>query len=229
MAGEFGAFNDLAKGDKLDLKGNPRQGPRQRNKPKATKKAKGQPRKSTPTQEQKYQAIKLYHSNVISLSDLKALFRVVAVVADDEYTSASQQKAVLATRDRMETIKRLTQTRSDRKLELELKAVKKSRLVSTRAEHIAEFTSGHKGRLPHNWKRYGSLVNRSGRVNEPMDGSSRRKIGKPRYKGFKEFNRDYDALARALVRLLEQDSRRRGKVRGVLKKVKEGVSISAKP
>jgi hypothetical protein len=184
---------------------------------------------STPSMEHKYQAIRLYNSNTISLTDLKALFRVVSVVAEDEYTSKGQQKEVLATRDRFETIKKLTETRDIAKQKILLKMNKKSPLTSTRAEHIAQFATGYKGRLPHNWKRFGSLVNRSGRFSEPRPGSSKGKIVRPTYTGFKKFNRDFDAFAKSLTALLDLDSKNRKKVNSIAKQLKNTVSVNTKP
>lgn len=186
-------------------------------------------RRSTPSQQQKYQAIRAWNSNLMSLSDLKTLFIVTAVVAGKEYTPSRQQDMVLRTRDRIEKIKRLTETRDAAKMRLELKSKKRSKLTATRAETIAQFASGFNGKVPHDWKRFGPLVAKTGRINPPRDGSSKGKITNPKYLGFNEFNRDFDNLSKALVKLLEVDDRNRKKAKSMLAKVGRSTKVSAVP
>ena len=64
---------------------------------------------STPkSRELKYQALRLYHSNQISLNDIKAQFRITRTATFDEYSSQSDQKDAIGTQDRLEKIKKLT-------------------------------------------------------------------------------------------------------------------------
>lgn len=230
MTDEFGTFQDLKADIKDKLRGG--KGPRPtgpqrkyRKKPKQHKKAF---RKSTPTQEAKYQAIRAYNSNLISLSDLRALFVVTATVAEKEYTNPRQQEMVLRTRDRLEKIARLTETRNEAKLRYELKSKKKAKLPSTRAETIAQFVSGYEGKVPYSWDRFGPLVAKSGRQSAPRDGSSKGKIANPRYIGFNKFNRDFDELAKAIVKLLEIDDRNRKKARSMLGKVGKSTNVTTR-
>jgi hypothetical protein len=158
---------------------------------------------STPKQrERKYQAIRLYNSGRISLADIKANFRIMAVLAHDEYTDADQQREVLGTRDRLDKIAKLARTRDAAKQEMILRFKTQPRLTRTRDEEISKFATRFKGTLPHNFKRYGILKKRTKRVNPPRPGSSRGKISRPRYIGFRRFNRDWDAMERSLANLI---------------------------
>jgi hypothetical protein len=163
--------------------------------------------KSSPTQETKYQAIRLYNSNQISLSDLKALFRVTSVVATNEYSNKGDIQDVLKSRDNVGILKRLTKTRDAARQEAILRLNKKSPLVTTRAEHIAAFTTGYDAPLPHNWKRY-PQHERKGPPNSSRPGSSDGKIGKTVYKGFKDYNRDFERLRKALIKLVKSGNRK---------------------
>jgi len=180
---------------------------------------------TTELQEHKYQAIRLYHSNQITLQDLKALFRVGTVVAEDEYTSKSQQEVLLNARDRLKKIKRLTATRKD--FIKELRRKKRLPLPSTRAEAIAEMVTNFRaGKLPHDWKRFGPLI-RKGTPNPSRPGSSEGKIGRPIYRGFKKLNLDLDLLFDSMARLLEQDARRRNLIKSKLARVKAEITTKA--
>lgn len=165
---------------------------------------------STKTQmEKKYQAIKLYQSNAITLTDLKSLFRVVAVAAEDEYSGQQDQQDVLGTRDRLEKIERLTRTRNAAIQEKILRFKVKPRLTKTRDEEIAAFATKFKTGIPANWSRYGPLIKRSNRVNKPRPGSSKGKIARTTYRGFKKFNKDFEGFEQGLIRLLQTGSRQR--------------------
>jgi hypothetical protein len=177
--------------------------------------------------EEKYQAIKLYNSNVITLSDIKALFRVTATVTDDEYSSKTDQKDVLGAKARIDRIAKLAQTRQAAQAEAILRFRAKPRLTENRAEVIAKFATGYRGQLPHNWKRYGTLIKRTKRVNPPRHGSSKGKIGRTTYVGFKKFNKDWDNFERALQGLLQKDKSSRT-IKGAIDQVKRSVSITAR-
>ena len=110
---------------------------------------------STPKQmERKYQAIRLYNAGQITLADIKATFRIVSVVADDEYTSNDKHLQVLGTRDRLKKIERLTQTRNAALQEKILRFKTQPRLTRTRAEEVSAFATDWKGGIPHGWQRY---------------------------------------------------------------------------
>lgn len=181
---------------------------------------------STQQMERKYQALKLYNSNQISLSDIKALFRIVAVVAEDEYTSKTDQRDVIGTKDRLDKIARLSRTRSAAVQEKILRFKIKPRLTKTRDEEIAAFVTGFQTGIPANWKRYGILRKRTKRVNPPRPGSSKGKIARPTYRGFKKFNKDFAEFERSLLVLLNSGSRKElGKN---LKQVRDSVKVTAK-
>ena len=57
--------------------------------------------------ERKYQALRLYHSGAISLGDVKANFRIVATVADKEYSSPNDVKEALETKTNLEKLEKL--------------------------------------------------------------------------------------------------------------------------
>jgi len=174
--------------------------------------------------EKKYQAIRLYNSSVISLTDLKSLFRIVAVVAEDEYTSKPDQQDVIGTRDRLEKIERLARTRNAAVQEKILRFKIKPRLTKTRDEEISAFVTNYKAGIPANWSRYGPLIKRTKRVNKPRPGSSKGKIARPTYRGFKRFNKDFAGFERELIKLLQSGSR--SKLQKSMKAVRGSVKIT---
>ena len=181
---------------------------------------------STPKQmEKKYQAIRLYNAGQITLADIKATFRIVSVVADDEYTGNDKHLQVLGTRDRLKKIERLTQTRNAAIQEKILRFKTKPRLTGTRAEEVSAFATDWKGGIPHGWQRYGLLRKKTKRINKPRIGSSNGKIAKPRYKGFKKFNRNFDTLERGLIRLLQVGSKNNSAINAI-KKVREQTKVT---
>ena len=177
-------------------------------------------------QEEKYQAIKLYNSNVISLQDLKSLFRITATVTDKEYSNTTDQKDVLGTKDRLDRIEKLSRTRDAARQAALIKFGRKTnRLTANRAETIAQFALGYPKALPANWSRYGTLIGKGKRA-KPRDGSSKGKIGKTTYRGFKRFNKNYDNFEKALLRLLQ--SGRSKSINSTLKKIRESVKTSVR-
>lgn len=181
---------------------------------------------STPKQMQKkYQAIRLYNSGLISLNDIKATFRIVAVVADDEYTSEGTARDVLGTRDRFKKLERLTQTRNAAIQEKILRFKTKPKLTNTRDEQIAKFATDYKAGIPINWDRYGILRKRTKRVNKPRPGSSKGKIAKPLYRGFKEFNRDFDRMEKELLKLFKDRSAKTS-INKTLSKVRDSAKVT---
>lgn len=176
--------------------------------------------------EKKYQALRLYHSGAISLSDVKANFRIVATVADKEYSSPNDVKEVLETKTNLEKLEKLTMTRDVARQRMILKLNQKPRITATREETIAKFATDYRGGLPHNFVRYGILRSKSKRKNPPRPGSSAGKIGRTNYIGFKKFNKDFDALERNLLLLI----RERGKATrfsNQLRSLRNSVKVSA--
>lgn len=182
----------------------------------------------TELNEAKYQALRLYHSNQISLKDLKALFRITTVVSQDEYLPNDTKKHVLGTRDRIEKIKRLGMTRGNAQLLAALKFKSPSPLIGTREEHIAEVATNFRVKPPHDWRRYGPLIKRTKRYNPPRPGSSKGKIGRSKFLGFAMLNKDLDGLFNAIERLIEIDARNRTRIKQKLKSVRQGIGITAK-
>lgn len=184
---------------------------------------------STPKQrELKYQALRLYHSNNISLGDIKASFRITTTAAFDEYSSSTDQKDALGTKDRLEKIRKLTMTRSEAVFEKQLAMKVKPRLSNTRAEEIAQFGTGFKTGIPANFSRYGILRAKNKKRAKPRLGSSKGKYSRTTYRGFKKFNRNYDELERALLQLVRTGRANQRKLQKQLKAVRSGVGVSVR-
>jgi|TARA_A100001015_G_scaffold132006_2_gene146531 hypothetical protein len=180
--------------------------------------------------EKRYQAIRLYNSGAISLTDLKNQFRVVSAVTHNKFTATRDQKDVLATEKRLETLERLTMTRDQAKQKALMKLSNKPKLTATRDEEIARFVTKYQTGIPANYSRYGILEAKTKRVNPPRPGTSKKKISQGRYEGFDKFNKDYDRLMKALLKLLTSGgskSARKGvgkALSGVANKVKVSVN-----
>ena len=63
------------------------------------------------TREEKYQALRLYHSGGMSLGDIKAQFRITATVTRSQYSKQSDQKQFLGTKERIERLQKMAMTR----------------------------------------------------------------------------------------------------------------------
>ena len=171
--------------------------------------------------ERKFQALFLYHSRKISLSELKALFRVGSVAASNEYSSSRNQKNVLATQARLEKLERLASTRSEAKQRALLKLAPKRKNPSDRGTAISAFVTGWRG--PRTFERFSPMPPH--RNSTPRPGSSKGKIEATRYEGWEQFNKRFDALMRELERLLAGG----GKLpSAALKGLRDRVRISAK-
>ena len=181
--------------------------------------------------EKRYQAIRLWNSGAISLTDLKNQFRVVTSVTHQKYTAKKDQTDVLATQKRLETLERLTMTRNLAKTKALMKLKPKPKLTATRDEEIAAFVTNYKTGIPANYKRYGILVAKTKRVNPPRPGTSKGKIAKGRYQGFDTFNKDYDKLMKALLLLANSGGSKssRTDVSKALANVSNKVKVSANP
>lgn len=183
---------------------------------------------STPrNRELKYQALRLYHSNSISLGDIKAQFRITTSAAFDEYSSSTDQRDTLGTKDRLEKIRKLTMTRGEALFEKQLAMKVKPRLSNTRDEEIAQFGTGFKTGIPANFSRYGILRSKSKKRAKPRIGSSKGKYSRTTYRGFKKFNKDYDNLERGLLALVRTGNANKNKLQKKLRAVRSGVNVAA--
>tara|TARA_E500000331_G_scaffold127711_1_gene125188 strand:- start:377 stop:952 length:576 start_codon:yes stop_codon:yes gene_type:complete len=178
------------------------------------------------TNEQRYQAIKLWNSGKISLTELKALFRVVSAVAHKDFSRQQDIQSVLDTMARIDKLKSLTETRDIARQRAIMKLKPKPRYQGTREDAISKFVTGYKGALPHNWSRYGPLVAQTDRYNPPRPYSSRDKIQQTRYVGFKEFNKRFDNFMKSLLQLTK-NRKEGGNIRAQGKKALKSIKVSA--
>jgi len=175
--------------------------------------------------EKKYQAIYLFTSGKISLTELKAMFRVGYVAATNEYSSAQDQKDFLGTKARLEKLARLTETRDVAKQRMIMRFTPKPKLSGDRTMAIAETATGFKG--DKSFRRFPPMPPH--RNSKPRPGSSKGKIGRTRYVGFKEFNKRFDALMNSLANLSGPNSAAGKQIAGRLQRMRQGIKISAKP
>ena len=174
-----------------------------------------------PRNEQKYQMLKLIHSGR-TLVEAKALMKAASAGLDPEYTSAKDLKELAA----LEGINHLLLTRPKavELMELKLASKKPRAYPSTRAESIAKFASGYRGKVPLDWKRDGNLI-RKGPPNKPQPGSSAGKIGKTRVSGATETLKDFDQLVDILLELQRQHGKGNDKaLRKAFKTMRKTVS-----
>jgi hypothetical protein len=169
--------------------------------------------------ERKYQLIKLYHSGKLSLSDLKSLFRGIAVAS--EYMSEGDRTALLELRHKSEKFSSLLQTRALRR-EAMGKRFKPAKLAN-REEHIANFLARTSFTVPHGWERYGNLVRRGKRPSKPRPGSSKGKVARTIVRGARETNAELDALIASVQRLTSAKREALRKRLGIV----EGIEHSA--
>ena len=177
--------------------------------------------------EKKYQSLRLYHSGMISLSDLKARFRITTTVLDEEYSSEKDLQDTLGTMSRIEKLERLTMTRNVAKQRAILKYNRRPKIIANREETIAKFATNYRGGLPHNFVRYGKLIAKNKRRAKPRPGSSAGKIGRTRFYGFNKFNKDFDRLERNLLLLMRNRGNPKGMSRA-LSKARDSIKVSAK-
>lgn len=161
---------------------------------------------NAPLSEKKYQAIKLYNSGFISLTDIKAMFRILSVVTDEPYSTKTEQEDVLRTEYLLGKIERLAMTRDAAKQRAILRFSRPTPPIN-RAEAISAFVTRFDG--ARTWERFGPLIARSGRKSEPRPGSSKGKIAKTRYIGFDKANRCFEELFLALEQLLASSEKQK--------------------
>ena len=171
--------------------------------------------------EQKYQGIRLYHSDRWKREE-KAQFRTLSMVSKKEYLSDARAKDIITTRKNINTLYELAKTRGIAKQEALLRfGTKKNKLNFTRNEAVAAFVTGFKGSLPHTFNRDGNLVAKNKVVAKTRPNSSKGKVGATSTSGFKEFNKDYKAFTKSLLKIFALDSKKAGKLaKGLAKKVK---------
>lgn len=174
--------------------------------------------------EKKYQAIYLFTSGKISLTELKAMFRVAYVAATDEYSSPGDQKDFLGTRVRLEKVARLTETRDLARQRMIMRFTPKPKLFGDRAQAIAETATGF---CDKSFRRFSPMPPH--RNSKPRPGSSKGKIGRTRYVGFKEFNKRFDALMQSLLALTGDNKAAGKEIAGRSQRMRKGIQISAKP
>ena len=182
---------------------------------------------SKKTREQKYQGIRLYMQGKLSLGSLKDQFKITGIVTTDEYSSKSDQKDFLKTKERIERLQRMAMTRDVAKQRALMRFGGKPKMPANRAQAIAKFATGSRVALPHKYVRNASLKKRTKRVNPPRIGSSARIIRKTRYIGFKKFNRDFDMLMKSLLQLTK-DRPEAKNMRANLMRIKKGINVTAK-
>jgi hypothetical protein len=180
------------------------------------------------TREEKYQALRLYHSGGMSLGDIKAQFRITATVTRSQYSKQSDQKQFLGTKERIERLQKMAMTRDIAKMRMLMRFNTKPKLTRNRNEVIASYALGDNIVLPHKWDRYGTLLKKSKRVNKPRIGSSLGKISTTKYLGFKKFNKDYDKLMKALLDF-SRDRPEQGKaIASRMGKMRDSIKLSTK-
>jgi len=190
----------------------------------ASTKKKGRIDSNSPS-EQKYIGIRQYHSDNWK-RDNKGKFRTVSMATKGEYLGSGDAKEILLTKGNIDTLYELAKTRDIKKSEMLLRfGVKKTSMGSTRNEAIAKFATGWTGKLPHNFKRYGVEVAKNKRVAEPRPNSSQGKVGTTTVSGAKEFNKDYKAFAKSLLKLFKLD---KGKAKKLAKGLSKKVNITVK-
>ena len=91
-------------------------------------------------------------------------------------------------------------------------------------EVLADFATPYRGRVPLNWKRYGTLI-RKGPPNKPKIGSSRGKIGKTTVRGVKKVLSDLEAMIKAIQELEAYDTKKRAS--GDLNKYAKAIVVSS--
>lgn len=163
--------------------------------------------------ELKYQYLKLMHSGR-SLAEIKSLMRSVTGAFDEEYFKKSD----------METLSKLeggltSLTRQQAVDVMKIRFSPTKNIPTNREEYMAQWTTGYKGSLPHNWKRDGNLVRR-GRENKPKPGSSRGKIGRTKLIGAKQTVKHFEELVRTLQDLVRRYGKDKSGVNQIRKQFK---------
>jgi len=162
----------------------------------------------------KYQYLKLMHSGR-SLAEIKALMRSVRGAFDQEYFKKSDMQTLSKLEGGLTSL-----TRQQAVDIMKIRFSPTKNIPANREEYMAQWTTGYKGSLPHNWKRDGNLVRR-GRENKPRPGSSRGKIGKTKLTGAKQTLKNFELLVKTLQDLV----RKYGKDKAGVDKIRKSFKI----
>lgn len=167
-----------------------------------------------PSNEAKYQAIKLYHSGRMTLAELKNVAKGGSVGLLDEYVNQRDKKDL----QNLEAgIHRLIMTRHDAKTLMAVRFAPRP-LPRNREDYLAEYYSGY--RKPIDWRRDGNLI-RQGKPNKPRPGSSKGKIGKTRVIGAKKTLKDFDMMVKSLQKLMMSGNTKPGDVKALQTRFKK--------
>src|SRR6056300_330767 len=147
--------------------------------------------------ELKYQYIKLMKGGY-SLRDIRAMMRSVTAGIDDEYVDKKEKQSLSHLVGGLQYL-----TRRNAIDVMKLKFSEPRSLPSSREEYVSNYVSGYNGSLPHNWKRYGSLI-RKGRPNPPRPGTSKRHIGRSKIIGASKVLRDARQLTATLQNMVRK-------------------------
>lgn len=177
-----------------------------------------------PRNEQKYQMIKLVKSGR-TFTEAQALMKAASTGLDPEYTSAKDLKELA----KLEGINHLLMTRKQATKLMDLRFPPPRPYPSTRAEAIAKFASGYRGRIPLNWKRDGNLIRR-GPPNKPQPGSSAGKIGKTSVVGASKTLKDFDKMVGVLLELQQKHGKKNhGAMKAAFKSIRTSVTAGKAP
>lgn len=156
---------------------------------------------NAPTNEIKYQMLKLIHSGR-TLREAKSLMKAASAGLMKEYVSEGDLKDL---QELEGGLYRIRMTRNDARQLMKIKFAPR-KLSASREETLAKFGTGYKGKLPLDWSRDGNLVRR-GKPNKPRKGSSKGKIGRTRVIGAKKVLKDF----RELIGTLQALQKKHGK------------------
>ena len=131
-----------------------------------------------------------------SLAEIRALMRSVTGAFDEEYFKKSNMQTLSKFEGGLTSL-----TRQQAVDVVKIRFSPTKNIPTNREEYMAQWVTGYKGSLPHNWKRDGNLVRR-GRENKPRPGSSRGKIGKTKLTGAKQTLKNFELLVKTLQDLV---------------------------
>ena len=132
-----------------------------------------------------------------TMAEAHSMARAATVGLSDEYASPKQTKALL---DIQGGLERIQMTRGQAQQINKVKFAPSRNIIQTRAEHLAQFLTGHKTTQRINWTRDGNLI-RKGPPNPPRPGSSKGVIGKTQIIGAEQTLADLKKLHRQLLAL----------------------------
>ena len=177
---------------------------------------------SAPRNEQKFQLIKLVQSGR-TFTEARSMVKATSTVLDPEYVSAKDLTALA----KLEGFNHLLLTRGQALDLMRIKFPASRGYPSTRAEAVAKYVSGYRGKLPLDWKRDGNLIRR-GPPNKPQPGSSAGKVGAKVIGAEKTF-KELKTLVKTLQGLQQKHGKGNTKeLKSAFKSVRTQVSAAAK-